>query len=510
MATGILTWMHHRKGLNKEARQRLEALLRLSAEGIRRHKVLVTYTNIFVKKSWNAIAIGEQLDLPDMAQMGYEMLDEWCSYTRAHGIHEYLSPTYYVVDLDSLEKIAQWAGRAWGRQQAERAIQHMWADIAANWFVPGDRLGGAHSRDYDYLTGRSSEIKSRMESLLSGAPSPEGYVADPATVERTKSLLAWVPRMVCESWGDLPQQTASQYVGRRFSLGSSGCSRHNMDKVLTVNLAGDASTPMVNFLMDGRGDPYGIRPVTEADGHTKSRHLLPFVASVQRGPEVLLLASANPETWAPLVSRGPKRHSPHSLQTTGLSFDASGTPSCLLSHLVLPLVARVWSGEEEIKREKGEQELDPGVPVFLELHGVRLGLRCVYASTDGSEAAAPMRLVVDEDGLENGIMRLTWTHSEVTPEERSSIALWLRCEEDPEGGLSGLRSSFGGRAKVVVVEDRISLQVDGAEGSLEIEAHLVRGERIRLAGAEPAHPDALLWVNGRDMGREIWEGKAGI
>ena len=287
-SVGILTWNGYRDQLTDAARSQLEDLLRMNTTGIRGHKVLVTYTNIFIKKSWNAIALGEALDVQDLAEEGYAMFEEWCAYTSNNGFHEYLSPTYYNVDLDSLEKIALHAGRAKERELAEKAIRHLWMDIAANWFDPAERLGGAHSRDYDYLTGNSDRLGRRLEDMLEGRPSSEGHVCDDTLRSSVRSIRESIPRTVCQSWGDETGQAASQYVGATFSIGSACASRHNMDKVLTVNFDGGPAVPMINLIMDGRGDPYGVNPITEEDGHTKSRHLVPFIASVQRGAEVVL------------------------------------------------------------------------------------------------------------------------------------------------------------------------------------------------------------------------------
>lgn len=47
--------------------------------------------------------------------------------------------------------VAQFAGRPEVRAQARTAMRYLWTDIAANWWTPGDRLGGANARSYDYL-----------------------------------------------------------------------------------------------------------------------------------------------------------------------------------------------------------------------------------------------------------------------------------------------------------------------------------------------------------------------
>ena len=506
VATGIVTWMQCRDRLNDEAGERLERLLRLSAEGIRRHEVLVTYTNIYLKKAWNAIAVGENLDLPDLAEEGYGMFETWFGYTAENGIHEYLSPSYYIVDMDSLEKMAQWAGRPEARRRAGDVLTYLWCDVAANWFAPCDRLGGAHSRDYDYLTGKSTGLHARMREILE---EEIAWTAGPSPAAAMRDLLETTPRTVHQSWGDRPEQTASQYVGRRFSIGSSGASRHNMDKVLTVNLAGGPDTPMVSFLMDGRGDPYGINPKQEPDGHRKSRHLLPFLASVQRGPEVLLLASAGPETWEPLKSSAPKSaDAARKLQTTGLVFDASGRPERLLSHLALPDEAGVWIGEERLQRTDGPQEVrvGDGQAVSLRLGDVAVGVRVLLALSP-SGGAAPVKLVRDAEGIAQGAMRLTCVHAEGEPDGRGTVALWLRCAEGlDEDGFANFRQAVSEPVEVTVDGDRIDVGINGIEGRLRLSANVATGERIAVEGGDPAVQGAVLSVNGRDLAKEILGG----
>jgi hypothetical protein len=77
MQKGILVWKLYRDRLDAEGRERLERLIRFSVEGIRRHRVREGYTNIFLMKAWNCIAIGENTARPALAAEGRQMLDRW-------------------------------------------------------------------------------------------------------------------------------------------------------------------------------------------------------------------------------------------------------------------------------------------------------------------------------------------------------------------------------------------------------------------------------------------------
>jgi len=123
MERAVLIWKLYRDRLTPKAKERLERLIALSVEGIRRHRVGESYTNIFLMKTWNCIAIGEATDRADLATEGYQMLERWFMHVWESGIHEYLSPTYYGVDVQCLGLIARFAGRAEGKRLAELALR---------------------------------------------------------------------------------------------------------------------------------------------------------------------------------------------------------------------------------------------------------------------------------------------------------------------------------------------------------------------------------------------------
>jgi hypothetical protein len=251
--------------------------------------------------------------------------------------------------------------------------------------------------------------------------------------------------------------------------------------------------------MDGRGDPYGVNPIEEPDGHTKSRHLLPFVTSVQRDAEVLLLASAGPAHWDMLSQKRDNSDVPNPFQGTGLSFDASGKPVRLLSHLTFPLAAAVSVGSRSIDtRTEVEHEVGEDVVTFR-LRDTIVAVRVVAAlKTDGS--SVPAKLIVDASGLANGVGRITVTHDEAVPERRGTVALWMRAaklgeEGDLAGEMSACRADFDG--------DRATVSVRGRKGELKVVADLGEWKRIEAVGRDPETDGAVLWVNGRDIGKEI-------
>lgn len=489
MERAVLIWKLHRDRLSPKAKERLERLITLSIDGIRLHRVSEAYTNIFLMKTWNCIAIGEATGREDLAAEGYQMLDRWFMHVWESGIHEYISPTYYGVDVHCLGLIARFAEREDGKRLAETALRLFWTDIAANWFAPSQRLGGAHSRDYDYLTGRGHlDIALRRQGWLrDGKPIEfDAYdeVASWSPPAEIRALADRTPRFVRQRWGTQPWEMAAHHVGRNFSLGSAAATYWNMDKPLVLNLPGDLNTPVASFHMDARNDPYGKSRIPEGtSGHKKSLHLNPFLASAQRGPEVLLVASADPAI---------PKHFMHHDEIAGL-----------FSHFFFPTNAAVWDAASAMPLPlKGRLGLDADRPVFLRSGDVAAGLRFVVrASSDGN--LAPLALIADGDKF--GAARLTVEHAASKPSGRGVIGIWIRAAEGlDDAAFAKFRGAFASSKPDVRRDgDRLDVRVQGLHGPMRVAVDLAKEERIAVEGTEPGAEGALLAIDDRDIGREL-------
>ncbi|MBL8993253.1 MAG: hypothetical protein JNM63_07935, partial [Spirochaetia bacterium] len=316
---------------------KLEKILRLAAEAAKRQGVNVSYTNIYLMKIFNLIALGESLELPVIAEEGYRMLDLWVAYTWENGVAEFLSPTYTAVDLENLALVRNLAGRAEGRALAETALLYMWNDVLVNWYAPSVRLGGAHSRDYDRLTGHGDLDRHVAAALSAGKrdASPSDFYSywnPPA------SVLKWLdgpfPRLIHQRWnnGRGPTQTTEHYMGKKFSFATASANYWDMDKTaLVANLGSGPSTPQVVFFMDGRGDWYGNKKIMEGSGHMKSLHLRPFTATVQRGAEAVFLVSTTTTAEA-----------------RNAAFRKDGNLNRIESTFILPSEAEYWLGDKKL------------------------------------------------------------------------------------------------------------------------------------------------------------------
>lgn len=489
MQKAALILILFRDRLTPKARESLDRLTAFSVEGIRRHNVREAYTNIFLMKVWNCIALGEATGRDDLADEGYWLLDRWLMHTWESGVHEYLSPTYYAVDLDSLGLLARFAKRDDRRKEVETIVHYFWFDIAANWFEPCQRIGGAHSRDYDYLTGHGNIKRYAMiEGWIPGKETlgPSAFrdlsMSSSRGVRDNPALRK--PRLVCQRWGLAPYETAVHWIGKRLSVGSAGANYGPMDKPLSVNIAGNSKTPNMIFFMDARGDAYGKQKFGMTSGHTKALHLEPFLTSVQRGPEVLLLASIAPD--APKFDR-----------------DAP-EPTCLMSHLVAPADGELWVGEgmEEPFPLDGTIGLAGGEPIFLKFGDVAVGMRVALAvDTAGGEAMTE----ISTDGKEWGAMRMSVVHSKKAPEGRGTAAVWIRAAEGlTDESFQEFRVAFCNADLGVEREGgRVSITAGGLVAPLRLVADVEAGRRLEIEGGEPSLKGALLCVNGRDLGREM-------
>lgn len=296
----VLVWMLYGEQLTPAQRAPLQAMLTLAKEGVARQTVAISYTNIWLMKTWNLIALGEALQDEVLAQQGYTMLRDWLAYTRRTGINEYLSPSYYHVDLENLALIFNLSRNPQARLDARAALDLFWHDVALNWYAPADRLGGTHSRDYNrlYNVGGLNSWVSRAgwsgTSTLQARGPYEALAWAPPPPEAARWLQGPFPRLVSSRWGEAPEKRHTHYLGRNFSIASAESGYHagHDNSPLVINLGAGQDVPIINFFMDGRRDHYGQNKTLEAgSGHMKALHMRPLLASVQREGEVLFAAS---------------------------------------------------------------------------------------------------------------------------------------------------------------------------------------------------------------------------
>ena len=475
--------------LSPKAAQSLDRILKIAVEGIHRQKVAIDYTNIYLMKTWNLLALGQALNRPDLTSEGSAMLDAWITFTRQNGITEFLSPTYIGIDLDSLGFMANHLTDPTIKSKALATLRFVWENIAANWFEPAQRLGGAHGRDYDYLTGHGELDRHLRGAGWISAPGPKDSLPFHVFEELSRwsppeelhqQALTRIPRFVTQRCGTNPTDWASQQIGQHVSIGVAGTGKGPEDKPFAINLAGPAGpkTVMVNFFMDGRGDPYGSKKIpTGASGHPKAHHLDPLFRAVQSGSDVLFL-STYPGLKKPSKNEAPME--------------------CLYSHLDIPEEAAVWSMDQPLDSTLPTQPL-PGNLCFLRLGDVAVGIRFVLAQDISGK---PVTADLVSDGGTFHARRLSVTHSAVSPGlKRGTVAVAARVAEGlDDAGFAAFRRQFA--TDHVSGEQHgsvIRLSVEGVKSTLVLETDLISGELLHSQGGDPAIQIAPLSVNGRKV-----------
>ena len=483
--------------ISPKASESLDRILKYAVEGIHRQKVDVAYANIYLMKTWNLLALGQVLNRPDLTGEGAAMQDTWIAFTRQNGITEYLSPTYLGIDLDSLGLMANHLTDAAIKAKAEGALRFFWENIAANWFEPAQRLGGAHGRDYDYLTGhgeldRHLRRESWIHSDSKSSPPPPPVFEDFSVFEELchwtppeelhQRALSEIPRFTSQRCGTNDTDWDSQQIGRNVSIGVAGTCKGPEDKPFAINLAGPAGpkTVMVNFFMDGRNDPYGSKKIPiGSSGHSKAHHLSPIFRAVQSGWDVLFLA-----TYSEVGKQ---------------SKNEPASPSvCLYSHLDLPEEAGVWSADQLLDPKLPTQPI-PGNICFLRLGDVAVGIRFLLAE-DVAGKQVTAELV--NDGQQFHARRLSVTHSATPPGEgRGTVAVAARVEEGlDDAGFAAFRKKFS-EAHVTAGHQgaEITLSTEGVKNPLLLQTDLNSGKVLRSEGADPSVEIAPLSVNGKKV-----------
>ncbi|MDR1011190.1 MAG: hypothetical protein LBM04_08720 [Opitutaceae bacterium] len=486
--------------LTPAARDLLRQMMTDAITGLQKHKVQVSYTNIWLKNACAQIILGEILDRPEVARAGRERLDEWLRFTAQNGITEYGAVTYYGTDLDALALIAKFAAQPETRAKAMQAIRYLWTDSAANWWTAGDRLACANARSYDYLYGRGYfEAHTWTAGWLRELPGIEnaGWIgADHANLvtfrqavtipprrEWTDAITAQLPRTVVQRWGEKPENTATAWIGRHASLASSGAGRGSDERTLVANLGNSPAIPQLTLFMDGRGDPFGTKKIANAANQAKSLHIVPFIATVQRGAEVLQLLSSEP--------LGQKtRHKP-------------GELSCFLTQLTVPASAEIRiNGKIARAGTPGKPLAVPaGATVAFRIGDAAIALRILYSDTTQG-APANVQLVADSEKIP--ARRLTIIHDEKEPRGRASTIVWMRAAENlNDSAFAKFIADFAAAKATARVENNIArVEAAGLRSPMRIETDIVKQQRIAIEGGEPR--PALLSVNGRETGLPVF------
>ena len=490
MQGGSELWLRHRDSMPPAAGKVLRPMLDLAVEGCLRHNVPVSYTNIALMNAENLILLGEALGRPTVADEGYRRLEQFVLYTWDCGVGEYVSPTYYGVDIECLLLIHRFARRPEGRLWARALLDLIWTDVAANWYAPSSRLGGARSRDYNYLRG-AGYLDRALRAFGYLPPSDRVDVADvwfslgahrPPAPLAEMSRTQW-PRLVRQRWGHLQARFRTHYLCKDVTLSCSGANYGPMDLPLTVDLPGPASALRCYYIPDGRHDPYGKKKIP-AGAHSKALHLRSFWAGTQRRSDALGIVLHEPPT---------------------ASADPSGT---LETHFVMPLDVDAFRiGDTRVVFDARQARTVPvsrGQSVVIHKGTAAVGLRVPW-SRDLDGRPAQVALVWDANA--HRAVRLTITHhtgrSAPVGGQRPGAALWVRIGS----GLADQRARerwgkafAAAEARVTCEPTRLAVNVAGTDGAVSL---VVSPAYRGVASADPPYGRCILEIDGKDVGRAI-------
>jgi hypothetical protein len=99
---GILIKLLYDNQLSAGSRKALDTIFDYALSGITRANVRVSYTNIYLMRIWNLIALGQVYNKPEVLEQGRAYLNIFIKHIANYGNREYDSPTYGGVDLESL------------------------------------------------------------------------------------------------------------------------------------------------------------------------------------------------------------------------------------------------------------------------------------------------------------------------------------------------------------------------------------------------------------------------
>ncbi len=492
-----LVRMHYYDTLSDENKTTLDEIIDYSIYAIMHDdNVAITYTNIYLMRAWNLIALGETLPSDrtwggsytpyQLKNEGYNMVRAWMAEIKANGIHEHNSPTYTGVQAECLGYIAKYTKDDDIRHEAQVALEYFSAMLFANYYTPSMCLGGVQSR-CAYKGSSNGKIDRLAASLIKGYGTYwYNKMAMWEPTAEAREINATYPRLVNYKWGADPDMNAVSYYTEKYNISSVGrpYTGNANEKTMTVFLTSPEHKNPVNVVhyLDGRQDPYGKSKVG-----SYARHLQKYaLGRSQRNNEFVAYVSGD----------GSER----------------GDTKKLQSHIVLPsnFIDEVWNGDKKIENWLGigSQALssDGNYTFFLKFEDVVVSIRYLMAKDIDGKDVKP-GLYIDSDGTQsfaNGnAMRLTADLSSATPAkwQRGTVAMWWRADDgiDTEEKFAALRSKVI-NAPVEVSDDgsKVKVLVTTPDGDLGFEGDLIRK---KFPQAVFAYPTA---AQEAENNREYW------
>ena len=435
--------------------------------------VAVSYSNIYIMRVWNMVALGENLSADrtwgmghnltpaQIAAKGYQMLDAFYDFLCKWGIHEHNSPTYTGVQAECIGYLAKYTKNPEAKAVAQKCKDYISAMIFANYFTPGKVSSGAMSRCY-YRGSSGGKIDQLAGGLILGQGMYwYNQLAAWEPSEADRRINDTYPRLVAYTFGpdkavdaqghEYYAQNAMNYIDRKFSISSAGhhYSGNGTEKALSVVVAGDAHRSIINFChyMEGRNDPFGrIFYGSHAwtcfrDAYGRSQHDNEFVA----------------------FQAGNGRDNPPSA-------------SNLRSHIIVPgtYVDEMWVGNERIpdwfsmSGNAKALSADSGMTYFSRIEDIVVSVRYLFTfGTDGKAKVPMLTYDPDNSGYVYGTaLRITTElkASQPSADEIGGVIMWWRVDKgiDTDAKFAALRHSIM-QAEVHAPAQKVYAENDAVE-----------------------------------------------
>jgi len=509
---GILIKILFNDRLSAEAKRSLDKIFDYALNGVRDLPVRVSYTNIYLMRIWNLVALGQVYDQPKVIEEGRKHLDIWLQHVSHYGNREYDSPTYSGVALESLILLHQFAKDPDIQKKVSDALNFLLNDLCSHYHSEAGFLGGAHSRDYNRvyspelleerylnpLLGKENTTNQLFNQVCLSALKELGLTA------QQKELMSRNNRSILQRWDSFPNTYAYDFVGKKFSIASSNQAYSPDDKSFAIYLSSPhiLQMPNITYVMEGRDDHYGtwsaegkgekLKNLMPANypsngGWGKTRHLMAFQQTAQNKNEFVMLVS------------GEKDH------------------NCIMNYLnstiILPAYFdEIWIGDHKINMPAiGEKiALDASNTLIARFEDVAIAFRILYSNADKN---TPAYLFNDGFQYESGrqsfrldhnkALRLTLTHPD---NEKATIVMWWKAEEGIKTDAAFLQFKKTILAAPVQVNNNngiIDVSVLTASGKLGVQADLINKKRLNYYNPSPLPKDFLFMVDTKEIGKPV-------
>jgi hypothetical protein len=265
------------------------------------------YTNMYTMQLVNMMLLGQVTGNSAAQKQGLDNLNAWISNEQTVGLSEYDSPTYSMIDYNSLIIGENNTTNSTAEARLLAMLNYMSADLCAN-FVDGfsGNLGGAHSRDYTFPIGDDeiehfyyyAGVRQALPDLYdynAGLPVVMNEIEGGYSPDSSITAAAASPtRIVQEIWGAHPGQDRYTYISPDYTIGStSALFGGGQDKQIAATFPTPEIENQITVVYDSFDSPYGTVTV---DG--KPVHLDNAPVTVQDGPTILSLSNLGPQFTA--------------------------------------------------------------------------------------------------------------------------------------------------------------------------------------------------------------------